>query len=135
MRVTELIGALGAALAIGCSQPHPIVICHNANCGEPTDPARDDTLQAFRESLALEDYGRPVIDGIELDSFWRGSDDVCLYARDVSDFAENTPAIAPPPRDLWPPALACPRLHPGEAVTTTPGQVRRCRKCGGRERR
>lgn len=95
MRVTELLGALGAALAIGCTEPRPIVICHNANCGEPTDPARDDTLPAFRESLALEDYGRPVIDGIELDSFWRGSDDVCLYAHDVSDFAENTPATAP----------------------------------------
>jgi len=39
VRAAELIGALGAALAIGCSQPHPIVICHNANCGEPTDPA------------------------------------------------------------------------------------------------
>jgi hypothetical protein len=56
-----------------CVGPRQIVICHNANCGEPTDPARDDTLPAFRESLALEDNGRPVIDGIELDSFWRGA--------------------------------------------------------------
>jgi hypothetical protein len=95
MRFAELTGAAIATLAVGCSQPHPIVICHNANCGEPTDPARDDTLPAFRESLALEDNGRPVIDGIELDSFWRGSDNVCLYAHDVSDFAENTPATAP----------------------------------------
>lgn len=84
-----------AALAAGCSQPHPLVICHNANCGEPTDPENDDTLPAFRESLALEYNGRPVIDGIELDSFWRGSDDVCLYAHDPSNFAENTPATAP----------------------------------------
>jgi len=95
MRRAELVGGLALALAIGCNQPHPLVICHNANCGEPTDPARDDTLPAFRESLALEEDGRPVIDGIELDSFWRGSDNVCLYAHDVSNFAENTPAIAP----------------------------------------
>jgi hypothetical protein len=88
---------LAAALLAGCdvSRPHPIVICHNANCGEPTDPERDDTLAAFRESLGLIEYGRPVIDGIELDSFWRGSDDVCLYAHDPSNFAENTPATAP----------------------------------------
>jgi hypothetical protein len=95
VRIAELSWAVIATLVIGCEQPHPIVICHNANCGEPTNPARDDTLPAFRESLALQDNGRPVIDGIELDSFWRGSDDVCLYAHDVSDFAENTPAIAP----------------------------------------
>jgi hypothetical protein len=82
-------------LLAACSQPHPIVICHNANCGEPTDPERDDTLPAFRESLALQEAGRPVIDGIELDSFWRGSDNVCLYAHDPSNFAENTPATAP----------------------------------------
>lgn len=97
MRGADAAAALAAlaVLAAGCSQPHPLVICHNANCGEPTDPARDDTLPAFRESLALEDHGRPVIDGIELDSFWRGADNVCLYAHDPSDFAENTPAIAP----------------------------------------
>ena len=95
MRRTDLAWLLAAALAAGCAQPHPLVICHNANCGEPTDPERDDTLPAFRESLALEENGRPVIDGIELDSFWRGSDDVCLYAHDPSDFAENTPATAP----------------------------------------
>src|SRR5437868_1058413 len=89
------VAAAALAFAAGCGQPNTLVICHNANCGEPTDPARDDTLPAFRESLALEDNGRPVIDGIELDSFWRGADGVCLYAHDVSDFAENTPAIAP----------------------------------------
>jgi hypothetical protein len=93
-RTSASLATLVAAAA-GCSQPHPMVICHNANCGEPTDPERDDTLPAFRESLALEENGRPVIDGIELDSFWRGSDDVCLYAHDTSDFAENTPATAP----------------------------------------
>jgi hypothetical protein len=94
VRLIDLLCVAGVTLA-ACKQPHPIVICHNANCGEPTNPARDDTLPAFRESLALVEDGRPVIDGIELDSFLRGSDNVCLYAHDVSDFAENTPATAP----------------------------------------
>lgn len=95
MRLADLSWIAVVALIAGCDRPHPLVICHNANCGEPTDPERDDTLPAFRESLALQENGRPVIDGIELDSFWRGADDVCLYAHDVSNFAENTPATAP----------------------------------------
>jgi len=86
---------LGLVLAACAPRPHPIVICHNANCGEPTDPERDDTLPAFRESLALVENGRPVIDGIELDSFLRGSDNACLYAHDVSNGNEKTPATAP----------------------------------------
>jgi hypothetical protein len=91
-----VLAILASAGASACDQlPHPLVICHNANCGEPTDPARDDTLPAFRESLALTENGRPVIDGIELDSFLRGSDNVCLYAHDISDRTENTPATAP----------------------------------------
>jgi hypothetical protein len=101
-RASGLAGLAGLAVLAGLTvltgcdpKPQPIVICHNANCGEPTDPERDDTLEALRESLALEEYGRPAIDGIELDSFWRGSDDVCLYAHDPSNFDENTPATAP----------------------------------------
>jgi len=90
-RASAVVGAVLAA----CTQPHPIVICHNANCGEPTDPERDDTLPAFRESLALEEDGRPVIDGIELDSFLRGADNACLYAHDISNAGEKTPATAP----------------------------------------
>jgi len=97
VRTTSLLGllALIAGAAAACTQPHPIVICHNANCGEPTDPERDDTLPAFRESLALEEGGLPVIDGIELDSFLRGADSACLYAHDISNAAEKTPATAP----------------------------------------
>jgi hypothetical protein len=95
-RVVARLSVLAALACAGaCDLPHPLVICHNANCGEPTDPARDDTLPAFRESLALTENGRPVIDGIELDSFLRGSDNVCLYAHDISDRTENTPATAP----------------------------------------
>jgi hypothetical protein len=84
-----------AVLLAACSQPHPIVMCHNANCAEPIDPAIDDTLAALGKSLALTDNGRPVIDGIELDSFFRDSDLACLYAHDPTDFSENTPAVAP----------------------------------------
>lgn len=96
MRATELAVAAAAALAVACtSRPHPLVICHNANCGEPTDPANDDTLPSFRESLALEDNGLPVIDGIELDSLWRSADEACLYAHDIANLTEDTPATAP----------------------------------------
>jgi hypothetical protein len=70
-------------------------VCHNANCVEPSDPTRDDTLGALRESLALEHAGRPAIDGIELDSFFRGSDGACLYAHDLANEREDTPATEP----------------------------------------
>ena len=95
MQPSKLLSIAVAALLAACELPQPLVICHNANCGEPTDPERDDTLPAFRESLALELDGRPIIDGIELDSFWRGADDVCLYAHDIADVREDTPATAP----------------------------------------
>ena len=90
MRATSV--GLAVALA-ACHRPAAIVICHNANCAEPTDPARDDTIEALRESLALELDGRPVIDGIEVDTFWRGSDGVCLYAHDLDH--DQTPALEP----------------------------------------
>lgn len=85
-------GALGALTA--CDRPHTAVLCHNANCAEPTDPADDDTLPALRESLALELDGRPVIDGIELDLFWRAADGVCLFAHDLAG-ARTTLATEP----------------------------------------
>ena len=81
-----------------CDRPAALVICHNANCAEPADPAGDDTLPALRESLALELDGRPVIDGIELDTFWRGADDVCLYAHDLD--GTNEPAAIDPAVEL-----------------------------------
>lgn len=91
MRATSLVFAFVAA---ACDRPPALVICHNANCAEPTDPERDDTIEALRESLALErEPGVPMFDGIELDTFWRGSDNVCLYAHDL-DF-DQTPALEP----------------------------------------
>ena len=76
-----------------CDRPRSLVICHNANCAEPADPERDDTLEALGESLALEHDGLPVFDGIELDTFWRGADDICLYAHDLD--RDQTPALEP----------------------------------------
>jgi len=81
-----------AALA-ACDRPPSLVICHNANCAEPADPERDDTVEALRESLVLERDGLPVFDGIELDTFLRGADNTCLYAHDLD--RDQTPALEP----------------------------------------
>jgi hypothetical protein len=78
-------------LAAACDRPEVLVICHNANCVEPADPALDDTLESLRQSLQLSINGRPVIDGIELDLFWRGSDGQCLLAHDLEG-ARTEPA-------------------------------------------
>jgi len=80
MRATSLavLALLGA-----CDRPKVKIVCHNANCVEPTDPEGDDTLPAMRESLALQIGGKPAIDAIEIDSFWRGSDNTCLLAHDL----------------------------------------------------
>jgi len=91
-----LANLLPCVALAACSQPRPVLICHNANCAEPIDPASDDTLPALTRSLTLiGDDGRPVIDGIELDSFYRGADSMCLYAHDPIDTTESTPATAP----------------------------------------
>jgi hypothetical protein len=93
MRATNVAIAVALALA-GCDRPRAILVCHNANCVEPADPERDDTIDALRESLALEgDDGLPVIDGVEVDTFWRGADNVCLYAHDLD--RDQTPALEP----------------------------------------
>lgn len=81
MRATNV--ALVGLLVAACDRPNVAVICHNANCVEPTDPEADDTLPAMRESLALQIGGKPAIDALEIDSFWRGSDDTCLFAHDL----------------------------------------------------
>ncbi len=93
MRAASSLAAV-IALVAACDRPPTLLICHNGNCSEPTDPARDDTIEALNESLALEFNGAPLIDGIELDSFWRGEDSTCLYAHDL-DAEQQTPATAP----------------------------------------
>jgi hypothetical protein len=81
------------ALVLGaCTRPVPLVICHNANCASP-DASRDDTLDAMAESFALSFDGLPVLDGMEIDTFWHGAEDRCLFAHDL-DGATATPAHA-----------------------------------------
>jgi hypothetical protein len=95
MRATDLVWIVALAAgcaAAGCDRPDATVICHNANCAVPA-PEKDDTIEAMRESLALALDGRPVIDGIEVDTFWRGADGVCLYAHDLDN--DQTPALEP----------------------------------------
>ena len=95
-KTLAVLGLLTTSTAlVGCDQPDPLVICHNSNCAEPTDVRRDDTLEGLRASLALEYNGRPVLDGMEMDSFWRASDDKCLYAHDLETVNTDVPATAP----------------------------------------
>jgi hypothetical protein len=67
-----------------CTRPSPLVICHNANCASP-DASRDDTLEALAESFALSFDGKPVLDGMELDTFWDGAQARCLFAHDLGN--------------------------------------------------
>jgi len=83
---TRLALALALTLALGvvaCDRPAVALLCHNSNCADPVDPDRDDTLAALAESLALEHDGRPAIDGVEVDLFWRGADATCIFAHDL----------------------------------------------------
>ncbi len=73
------------AVLLACDRPAVRVICHNANCYGPTDPHRDDTIPALQASLALQYDGRPTIDGIEVDSFWVGADNTCVFAHDLDE--------------------------------------------------
>src|SRR5689334_22257395 len=81
-------GVVLAGLA-GCERPDILLVCHNSNCAEPTEPEKDDTIEALRESLVLEVAGRPAIDGTELDLFWRASDGTCLLAHDLAGGATD----------------------------------------------
>ena len=75
--------ALIVLAVAACDRPHVLLICHNSNCAEPTDPAEDDTIAAMNKSLALTVEGKPAIDGIEVDLFWRASDNTCIFAHDL----------------------------------------------------
>jgi hypothetical protein len=76
-----------ALLLAACSRPQPLIICHNGNCTSP-DITRDDTLDALRDSFALD-----TLDGMEWDTFWYGAENTCLFAHDL-DHDVSTPASA-----------------------------------------
>src|SRR5262245_46284657 len=78
-----------ALLAAGCSRPDPLIICHNANCTGKLVVHRDDTLQALRDSLAVDVDGRPAWDGIEIDTVWHGAQQRCTFAHQVRDKAPD----------------------------------------------
>jgi hypothetical protein len=86
--------ALTVLLASGClpSDPDLLVMCHNGNCAGPTDPWRDGTMDALRESLALRAHDRPMLDGVELDFQWDAAHGRCTYGHDLAH-EENGPGV------------------------------------------
>lgn len=70
----------------------PAIICHNSHCVEPPDPDLDDSPEVLKKSLAAtDDAGQPILDGMEMDLFWRGSDNQCVFAHDLN---QENPAMA-----------------------------------------
>ena len=86
------ICSLALALA-ACDRPQPLVICHNANCAT-NDVTRDDTLEALAESFALTWDGRPVLDGMEWDTFWHRAGQQCLFAHDLNGDTSTPATVA-----------------------------------------
>jgi len=86
---SSLLAFALAGCAVDAPAPDPIVICHNANCAG-TDRFHDDTLEGLEESLALVTDGRPMFDGLEMDTFlyFDGTQSRCLFAHD--DLAPET---------------------------------------------
>ena len=84
-------------------QTEPLIICHNSNCQEPTDPEEDDSVAALQASLAMhDDQGRPIIDGVEFDTFWDGAHSRCLFAHDLSgEHAEDAQAAVDTLKAYW----------------------------------
>jgi len=78
--------ALLLLAVVACERPRAYVLCHNANC-TGSDPSRDDTMPALRESLALRWNRQPLIDGIELDTFWDMAGERCTFAHDAGSAA------------------------------------------------
>ena len=100
----------------GCTDDYdPLLICHNANCVEPANPAEDDSIEALRASLALTRAGRPVIDGVEVDTFWFGAEDRCIFAHDLES---DTDIEATRAAEVLNEALLA-RLDSGKPLTRT----------------
>lgn len=88
--------AASALFIAGCApnrhDGQPRVICHNSNCIEPANPLEDDTPDALEASLALvDDSDTPLIDGVEVDTFWYGAEDTCLFAHDLIHLENTSP--------------------------------------------
>lgn len=72
--------ALVLVIVAACHREQAVLICMNANCVAPIDVARDNTMEALRESLLLEWHGRPAFDGIEIDTVWDAGASRCVFA-------------------------------------------------------
>jgi hypothetical protein len=86
------------AVLVGCADEYaPSVICHNANCVEPANPGDDSTMETLEASLELfdEERGRPLIDGMEIDTFWWGDEARCLMAHDLDHPDRSVDALVP----------------------------------------
>jgi hypothetical protein len=111
MRAASLL--VVACVLAACDRPDPLVVCHNANCVEPTRPEEDDTLPALRASLALSIGGLPAVDGTEIDTFLRGTDGACLFAHDLE--GDRTTLASEAADELAAYIAATPRLtHSGK---------------------
>ncbi|MFH1810397.1 MAG: hypothetical protein ABIJ09_16770 [Pseudomonadota bacterium] len=88
--VTGIVVTASCAPASGSWSPR--LICHNSNCVEPPRPEEDDTVESLEASLALRsDDGTPLLDGVEIDTFWFGAESRCLFAHDLEN-ASRLPA-------------------------------------------
>jgi hypothetical protein len=83
---------VAVAAATGCGVPSPLLLCHNGNCAGDGDPARDDTLAALSDSLALDEGGRPPFDGVELDTVWVADQARCAFAHDPTSARSSADA-------------------------------------------
>ncbi|MBA3461206.1 MAG: hypothetical protein H0T46_14675 [Deltaproteobacteria bacterium] len=84
MRAFASLGLVLAACGVEQPTPTSQVTCHNSNCAY-ADPARDDTLDALHESLALELDGRAMIEGTEIDLIWDPRTSRCVFEHDHID--------------------------------------------------
>jgi hypothetical protein len=100
-----------AVLLAACDpRPQPYVICHNANCTSP-DVTRDDTIDALTESMEQMYNGAQMLDGVELDTFWFGAEERCLFAHDLDGDTTTSPLV---------PALD---VSPFETFATPPSSI------------
>jgi hypothetical protein len=85
----SLRSSLVALGLVGCVPVYdPVVICHNANC-DGTGRFLDDTMIGLESSLALRYDGKPMFDGVEIDTYLYSPSvtqpSTCLFAHDSLD--------------------------------------------------
>lgn len=113
-----MVACIAVSTFAACADTYdPLLVCHNANCVEPANPAEDDTIEALRASLAQTRAGRPVVDGVEVDTFWFGAEERCIFAHDLESDTDTEPLGA---AEVINETLAA-RVAAGEPITRTGG--------------